>query len=254
VTFATRALLFLAALAGGALNAVAGGGSFVAFPALLFAGVPPVPANATNTIGLWPASLASAVAYRHELREVRRELPPLGGAALVGGFAGSLLLLHTPDRTFVLLIPFLLLFATLIFTFGPTVAGRLASGARVPLPLAVAAQVAISIYGGYFGGGMGIMMLSVLTLLGMQNIHRMNAIKNLLAVLINGAAVVTFVVAGTVRWSAGIGMVLGGLMGGYGAASVARRLEPAHVRAVVLFVAWAMTAYFFAKTYILPAG
>ena len=118
MSVATFALLFVAAAIGGAINSVAGGGSFVAFPALLFAGVPAVPANATNTIALWPGSVASAVAYRRELRDVRRELVPLGAASLAGGLAGSLLLLRTSDHTFVLLIPWLLLFATGLFSFG----------------------------------------------------------------------------------------------------------------------------------------
>jgi len=123
VTIATGVLLFFAAVIGGAINSVAGGGSFVAFPALLFAGVAPVPANATNTIALWPGSIASVVAYRRELGDVKRELLPLGVAALVGGLAGSLLLLRTSESTFVLLIPWLLLFAAALFTFGGAVAG-----------------------------------------------------------------------------------------------------------------------------------
>ena len=114
MSIATGVLLFFAAAIGGGLNSVAGGGSFVAFPALLFAGVPPVPANATNTIALWPGAVASAVAYRRELSDARREALPLGVAALIGGLAGSLLLLHTAESTFVLLIPWLLLFATVL--------------------------------------------------------------------------------------------------------------------------------------------
>jgi len=249
VTPATGVLLFLAAVAGGALNSVAGGGSFVAFPALLFAGVPAVPANATNTIALWPGSLASAVAYRRELGEVRSFLVPLGGAALAGGLAGSLLLLHTSESTFVMLIPWLLLFATMLFSFGGTVARRLTGGAKAPLPLAVVAQLLISVYGGYFGGGMGIMMLAVLTLLGMTNIHRMNALKNSLGTLINGVAVVAFVVAGAVRWAPGVVMIAGGITGGYAGAAIARRVNPKHVRSLVLVIAWGMTGYFFWKTY-----
>jgi hypothetical protein len=228
LTPATGVLLFFAAVAGGAINSVAGGGSFVSFPALLFAGVAPVPANATNTIALWPGSLASILAYRRELGDVKRELLPLAIAAFIGGLAGSLLLLHTPESTFVLLIPWLLLFATVLFTFGGAVSRRLTHGARAPLGVAAVVQLAISVYGGYFGGGMGIMMLAVLTLLGMTHIHRMNALKNILGALINGVAVVAFVIAG---------------------AAIARRVSPKYVRWVVMVIAWSMTAYFFFKTY-----
>jgi uncharacterized membrane protein YfcA len=251
VTFGTGVLLFFAAVAGGAINSVAGGGSFVAFPALLFAGVPPVPANATNTIALWPGALASVLAYRREMSEVRRELLPLGVAALAGGLAGSLLLLRTQESTFVLLIPWLLLFATLLFTFGGAAARKLRRGSGAPAPLAVAvgAQLVISVYGGYFGGGMGIMMLAVLTLLGLTQIHQMNALKNVLGALINGVAVVAFIVAGAVRWAPAVFMIAGGITGGYAGAAVARRVSPKYVRGLVMAIAWGMTAYFFVKTY-----
>ncbi len=249
LSLTTGVLLFFAAVAGGAINSVAGGGSFVAFPALLFAGVPPVPANATNTIALWPGSLASVLAYRRELGDVKRELLPLAVAALLGGLAGSLLLLHTSESTFVLLIPWLLLFATVLFTFGGAVARKLTHGARAPLAVAVVAQLAISVYGGYFGGGMGIMMLAVLTLLGMTHIHRMNALKNVLGALINGVAVVAFVIAGAVRWAPGVVMIAGGITGGYAGAAIARRVSPRYVRWVVMVIAWGMTTYFFVKTY-----
>ena len=249
LSLATGVLLFFAAMAGGAINSVAGGGSFVAFPALLFAGVPAVPANATNTIALWPGSLASVLAYRRELGDVKRELFPLAIAALLGGLAGSLLLLRTPESTFVLLIPWLLLFATLLFTFGGAVARKITRGARAPLGLAAVVQLAISVYGGYFGGGMGIMMLAVLTLLGMTHIHRMNALKNVLGALINGVAVVAFVIAGAVRWAPGIVMIAGGITGGYAGAAIARRVSPKYVRWIVMGIAWGMTTYFFVKTY-----
>jgi uncharacterized membrane protein YfcA len=249
MTFATGAFLLMAAAIGGAINSVAGGGSFVAFPALLFAGVPAVPANATNTIALWPGTLASAVAYRRELRDVRRELLPLGAAGLLGGLAGSLLLLRTSDRTFVLLIPWLLLFATVLFSFGGAIAQPFARGARTSLGLAMAAQLSISVYGGYFGGGMGIMVLAILSLLGMTDIHRMNALKTVLATLVNGVAVIAFVSAGAVVWKPGVVMIVGGAAGGYAGAAIARRVDPKQVRRLVLLVAWGMTAYFFARTY-----
>ncbi len=247
---ATAALLFAAALAGGAINSVAGGGSFVAFPALLFAGVPPVPANATNTIALWPGTLASAVAYRRELKDVQRELVLLGAASVAGGLAGALLLLRTSERTFVAVIPWLLLFAALLFSFGGSVAKRLRGDARLPPGVAVFAQLAISVYGGYFGGGMGIVMLAILTLLGLSDIHRMNALKTVLASLVNGVAVAAFVAAGAVRWAPAIVMSAGGIAGGYAGAALARRVDPGRVRRLVLVVAWAMVAYFFARPHL----
>jgi uncharacterized membrane protein YfcA len=249
VSIATLALLFVAAAAGGAINSVAGGGSFVAFPALLFAGVPAVPANATNTIALWPGTLASCFAYRTELAAVRRELVPLGIAGFVGGLGGALLLLHTSDHTFVLLIPWLLLFATALFTFGGAITRRLGGGAKTSLAVAVTVQLFTSVYGGYFGGGLGIITLALLAVIGMTNIHEMNALKAALGTLVNGIAVVAFVLAGEVQWGPGAVMIVGGIVGGYAGAAAARRVEPKQVRRLVLVVAWAMTIYFFAKTY-----
>jgi uncharacterized protein len=247
VAFATGTFLFLAAALGGAINSVAGGGSFVAFPALLFAGAAPIPANATNTIALFPGSAASAVAYRRELRDVRRELVPLGAAATIGGVAGSAMLLRTPEHAFVLLIPWLLLFATGLFSFGGAVAGRVR--AQVPVSVAAVVQLVIGIYGGYFGGGMGIMMLAVLSLMGMTDIHRMNALKTVLSALANGVAVVAFIAAGAVDWGRGVVMIAGGVLGGYAGAAIARRVDAKQVRLLVLAIAWTMTAYFFWRTY-----
>jgi uncharacterized membrane protein YfcA len=241
--------LFFAAAIGGAINSVAGGGSFVVFPALLFAGVPAVSANATNTVALWPGSAASALAYRRELRDVRSELVPLGAAALVGGLSGSILLLRTSESAFVLLIPWLLLFATVLFSFGGAIRKRMPA-APAPLWVGVVAQFCISIYGGYFGGGMGIMMLAVLTLLGMRDIHRMNAVKTVLATLVNGVAVVAFVLARAVDWRPGTVMIVGGIAGGYAGAAIARGLDPRYVSWLVLVTAWTMTAYFFVRTYV----
>jgi uncharacterized membrane protein YfcA len=248
VSPAIGAFLFFAAVVGGAINSVAGGGSFVAFPALLFAGATPISANATNSVALWPGSAASAIAYRRELREVRKELVPLSIAALIGGICGSVLLLRTPEHAFVLLIPWLLLCATLLFSFGGALGAR-ARGTKVPLPVAVGAQLVISVYGGYFGGGMGIMMLAVLSLLGMTDIHRMNALKTVLATLVNGVAVVAFTVAGAVDWTRGSVMIAGGITGGYAGAAIARRVDAKHVRWVVMALAWTMTVYFFVTTY-----
>jgi uncharacterized membrane protein YfcA len=253
MSIATAIMLLFAAALGSAINSVAGGGSFIAFPALLFAGVPAVPANATNSVALWPGSVASAFAYRRELRAVRRELVPLSVAGFVGGAVGSVLLLRTSESAFVAMVPWLLFFAAVLFTFGSPLARRL--GARMggggggSLAAAVVAQLFVSVYGGYFGGGMGIMMLAILSVLGMTDMHKMNAMKTVLGALVNGVAVVAFIVAGAVAWVPGLVMVVGGTMGGYAGAAAARKVDAKHVRRIVLVVAWSMTLYFFIRTY-----
>jgi uncharacterized protein len=268
MTIFSAALLFLAALLAGTMNSVAGGGSFFSFPALLFTGVPPIPANATNTVAVWPGSVASAIAYRNELCVPRWLMVILGCSSLAGGLLGALLLLHTPEKTFVKLLPFLLLLATLLFAFSGRITRYLRGhfGRRVNAanPEQAAAegpvvggwmtvlgvgllQLVIATYGGYFGGGIGIMMLATLSLLGMENIHMMNALKTLLASLINGVAVITFILAGAVLWPQAVLMITGAIIGGYGGAYYARRLDPRFVRGFVISVGCAMTVYFFLK-------
>jgi uncharacterized membrane protein YfcA len=251
MTYLTLVFLFFAAALGGALNSVAGGGSFIAFPALLFAGIPPVMANATNTVALWPAGLASAFAYRKELAGSRSTLVVLSVASFVGGLGGAVLLLKTRESTFVRLLPWLLLVATVLFTAGGKLTARLRTATISPRALGVVAvaQTVIAVYGGYFGGGMGILMLAALALVGMTNIHAMNALKTILGAVINGVAVVAFILAHAVAWRPGSVMVAGGILGGYVGASFARRVSPARVRTFVGVVAWVMTAYFFARGY-----
>lgn len=244
---ATWAVLGSAGAVAGAINSVAGGGSFVAFPTLLFVGVAPVAANATNTVALWPASVASAVAYRRELRSTEG-LVPLGVAAAAGGLGGSILLLRTSETAFVLLIPWLLLFASALLSFGDSIRKRFVRS-RAPMWVAIVAQLIIGVYGGYFGGGIGIMMLALLSLIGATDIHRMNAVKTVLAALINGVAVITFVVARAVDWVPCLVMLAGGVGGGYAGAAIARRIDAKYVRALIVTVAWAMTAFFFVRTY-----
>ncbi len=256
MTLPQAAALFVAAILGGGLNAVAGGGSFITFPTLIFTGVPGITASETNTVALWPGSLASTGAYRRELRAARPALLiALGGASLTGGVVGALWLLHTPPQTFERLIPFLLLIATLLFTFSKPLTTRLrALGGGKDSPLTrrslagiVLLQFVVAVYGGFFGGGIGILMLALLGMLGLDNIHTMNALKTLLAVCINGMAVATFVVAGAVLWPQAIVMVVGAVMGGYGMAAFARRINPMLVRRFVVFVGFSLTLYFFLR-------
>ncbi|MSO45329.1 MAG: sulfite exporter TauE/SafE family protein [Acidobacteria bacterium] len=236
--------LFIAALLGGALNSVAGGGSFLTLPALMVSGVSPVAANATSTLAMWPGAIASAVAYRREMTAAGRWLAVLGGVSLSGGLIGAVLLLRTSDTTFLRLLPWLMLMAAATFTFGNRLprATYARAGAVVVL-----LQLAISIYGGYFGGGMGIMMLATMTLAGMTEIHGMNGLKSLLAVAINGVAIVAFAINGAIVWRPGLIMVAGSIAGGYAGASLARRIDQRWVRGFVILIGWTMTIYFFAR-------
>jgi uncharacterized membrane protein YfcA len=250
----TAIFLFFAGALGGALNAVAGGGSFIAFPALLFSGVPPIMANATNTVALWAGVSASSGAYRKHLDLSRRVMIPLAVTSVIGGVAGACLLLHTPAQTFLRILPWLLLGATLLFMFGSRLArgsgGSLARDASSS-KLAVAAlfELVVAVYGGYFGGGMGILNLAMLAALGMTDIHAMNALKVVLGGIINGIAVITFVLAGAVAWKQGSVMIAGALCGGYLGAHQAQKLPAAWIRGFVIAVGSAMTVYFFWKGY-----
>jgi uncharacterized protein len=249
--------LFLAAALGGALNAVAGGGSFLTLPALIVAGVSPVVANATSTLALWPASVSSTVAYRSELRSSRGWLLVLGGTSVAGGLAGAMLLVRTSDASFLRLLPWLMLLAAVTFTFGNTLrpSPKAAAGHRFvhgaswhPAMIGVVVfQFVIATYGGYFGGGMGIMMLATMALSGMTNIHEMNGLKSFLGVSINGVALATFIISGAISWRYGLAMAVGATLGGYLTASFARRIDARYVRAFVIVVGWMMTAYFFWK-------
>ena len=251
-------VLFLAAALGGALNAVAGGGSFLTLPALIVAGVPAVIANATSTLALWPASVSSTLAYRRELRSSRQWLVVLGVTSIVGGLAGAVLLVRTSNDAFLRLLPWLMLVAAATFTFGQklrpasTAAGLshpFEHGAawRPALVGVVVMQFLTATYGGYFGGGMGIMMLATMALAGMTNIHEMNGLKSFLGVAINGFALATFIITGTISWRYGLAMAVGATLGGYLTASLARTIDPRYVRWFVIAVGWIMTVYFFVR-------
>jgi uncharacterized protein len=247
-------LLFAAAVVAGGVNSVAGGGTFFSFPALLAAGVPAVPANATNAVALWPGSAASVWAYRRELATQGQNLVLFSVISVLGGIIGGALLLITSNETFEVLLPYLLLFATLIFTFSGPVTRRLRAHrepAARPSPLRALGvpllQLATAIYGGFFGGGIGILMLATLAIMGMENIHEMNSIKTLLATLINGAAVVLFVLRGAVFWPEALIMIVGATVGGYVGAAVARQIEPRYVRRFVIICGFALSLYYFVE-------
>ncbi len=250
----TILFLFFAGALGGALNSVAGGGSFIAFPALLFSGVPPIPANATNTIALWSGQAASGGAYRKRLDVPRRVMIPLFSASLVGGLAGAFLLLKTPSHTFMRVLPWMTLGATLLFAFGRKLArGRTSVIEHETTTAALAGatlfQLGVAVYGGYFGGGMGIVMLAMLATLGMTDIHAMNALKSVMGFVINGVAVVMFIVFRAVYWKHGIVMIVGGIAGGWLGAHYAMKMPQVWVRWFVVLVGAGMTVYFFWKSY-----
>lgn len=246
--------LFFAGALGGAINAVAGGGSFVAFPALMFTGVPPVSANATNTLALWVGVTASGGAYRNRLSISRRVMIPLIVTSVIGGLAGAFLLIKTPAQTFLKVMPWLMLGATLLFAFGKHLTGRIAAGissdaSRGAIAGASVFELVVAVYGGYFGGGIGIMNLAMLAAMGMTDIHDMNALKVLLGGAINGVATVTFVITGAIVWPQAIVMTVGAILGGYFAAHYAQKLPQSWIRAFVILVGAAMTVYFFVLGY-----
>ena len=246
--------LFFAAIIAGTLNAVAGGGTFLSFPALLATGVPAVEANATNTVALWPGLAASTGAYLKRLSVPQRLLVPLLLTSVVGGLAGSLLLLRTPQRVFMQLIPWLLLGGTLLFAFGNKIralAGKshfvddLAKLSWRAITLASVAELLVAIYGGYFGAGIGFMLLGMLAALGIRDIHAMGAIRTLLSVVINAAAVLTFILAGAVFWGHCLVMIAGSMAGGWFGAHYAQKADPQKIRRIVIAIGVAMTAYYF---------
>lgn len=246
--------LFVAGILGGALNAVAGGGSFIAFPALLFTGVPPIPANATNTIALWTGVTASGGAFRERLDTPRRVMAPLLVTSFIGGIAGALLLLKTPAHTFMQVLPWLMGGATLLFVFGKKLAGNRGSsvGHEATTAAIVGASIFelfVAIYGGYFGGGVGIVNLAMLAAVGMTDIHEMNALKSVLGMAINGVAVIVFVVRRAVFWPQAVVMIAGAIVGGYFGAHYSMRLPQQWVRRFVIAVGAGMTVYFFVKAY-----
>jgi uncharacterized protein len=251
-------LVFASFLAGG-LNAMAGGGSFLSFPALLGLGVLPIQANATNTVALWPGQFTSIAAYWQDLKANIRLLVPVCSAALLGGVIGAIVLLHTGQATFLHLVPWLLLLAAGLFAAsGPVSAWlrrsrvRFADGktnqepSLVPLWLGV---VAVSFYIGYFGAGAGFLLMSVLAVFGIQNINQVNALKVIATTMANGIAVVTFIVEKQILWKYCLLMMIAAAAGGYLGARYSRGLNPRFMRGLVVGIGLSMAAWFFWKQY-----
>lgn len=240
------ALTGAAAFAAGVLNAIAGGGSFLTFPALVFAGVPPVAANATSAMAVSPGYLGSALGFRPELRSLPAPLlwREVGLAAL-GGLLGAGLLLITPARVFAGIVPWLLLLATVLFALGPSIAGLSggAGHARWRLP----GLLAVSIYGGYFNGGLGILLMALYTLTGEPRLNTVNALKNLNSFVLSLLSVVAFAAAGAIVWPQAVWMMLWATAGGWAGARLARRLPTRWVRLLVIATGLIMSGVFFVR-------
>lgn len=246
-------LLIASAVLAGAINTLAGGGTLLTFPALLqFGALSAVTANATSTVALVSGSLAGAWGYRRELGDARWWLRALFLPSLAGGLLGAWLMVYFPD-SFERAVPWLLLTASLLFLFQPAIARRFPPhpepGRRRwwSLPLVVAFQFLVAVYGGYFGAGIGILMISSLSLMGVGDIHRINAVKTLLAAVINGVSIVLFVAYGVVEWRLALPMAVGAILGGYGGARLARRLPRWLVRWFVIAVGLTLAGYYFVK-------
>jgi uncharacterized membrane protein YfcA len=239
---------FAAAFVAGAINSVAGGGTLVTFPALIWIGLPSVTANATSTVAIWPGSLGSMWGYRRELMGLTSQSYVLIVPSAAGGIIGAVLLRLTPAHVFDRLVPLLILFATFLFMLQEPVQRLIRrgtadahAGAKSWVIGAIIFQLFVALYGGYFGAGIGILMLAALGILGYTDIHQMNGLKTLLALAINGVAALYFISMGMVRWPEAIIMAVGAIVGGYGGAGVARKIGPTGVRRIVVIVGFGMT-------------
>ena len=252
-------LLLSAAFAAGVLNAIAGGGSFLTFPALVYTGVPPIEANASSAVAVSPGYLGSTLGFRAELATLpRATLWREGLVCAMGGVLGALLLLWTPAQVFSALVPWLLLFATAVFAAGPWLLSRLRArrgdhgeaqggdpaGTAAPRLLGLAA---VAVYGGYFNGGLGILLMALYALVGESQLNRANALKNLNSLLLSLLSVVAFAWAGAVQWPQALGMAVAATLGGFAGAHVARRLPAPVLRAVVITTGLVMAVLFFAR-------
>jgi uncharacterized membrane protein YfcA len=242
--------LFGAGLLAGAMNALAGGGSFVTLPALIASGVPSVAANASSTVALWPGGAASAWTYHTGFRPVCGVAPrPMLAATFAGGLAGSLLLLSTPSSAFDTILPWLLLLATLALAFGRRLGAKPQARPRGRAWFVLIVQFALGLYGGYFGGAVGLMMLAVWSLFGASDTKALNGARTLLVSTANTVAVLAFILARAVWWPETLAMLIGGLFGGIGGARLGRIAPPRLTRRFTLCWTTAITCLFFLRAY-----
>jgi uncharacterized membrane protein YfcA len=250
-------LLFAAGLVAGMLNSLAGGGSFIVFPALLAVGIPPVIANATNTYAALPGYMSGAWGYWKDLMTVRDRLLVYTIISAVFGFAGAELLLHVSDEAFSRIVAWLMLFAVLLFAFGGTINGfvqRHAGEARhmkaAGAVLLLALLAAIAVYGGFFNAGLGILLLAFLALAGLTDIHAMNGLKLWMSSIVAIVAVIRFAISGSIDWYHGSVTLVGVVIGGYAAARLAHRIPQKLIRALVIVYGLGLTVWFFYDAYV----
>ncbi len=241
-------LLTTAAVAGSALNAIAGGGSFFTFPALIFTGVPILNANATSTIALWPGAISSAYTYRNKLQVKRSLLIAFTIISIIGSIAGTILLLITPPNVLKMLLPYLMLSATLLLIFKNRIVNNKWLPANASNTTAVITlQFFIAAYGGYFGGGLGILMLAAFSLIGFADLQQMNALKSYLGAFINGIAVMIFVFMKEIFWSQALVMVSAAILGGYLGAYMGTHISQKYLHWFIIGVGIFFTIYFFVR-------
>ncbi|MDB9729527.1 sulfite exporter TauE/SafE family protein [Amylibacter sp.] len=242
-------LLITASFFAGIINSIAGGGSFLTFPALVFAGVPTIAANATSAVAVFPGYLSGALGFAKELKAFpKSKFLLLIFLSISGGILGSILLLITPEVVFSFIIPWLLGFATLLFAFGNYVSKLAEKTSDKNGFKSNIATLLVCIYGGYFNGGLGIVLLALFSTLGMRDIHLMNGLKNIMSFALSAASVVTFAIAGIVFWKYAIIMMIAATIGGYFGVIVARKLSKSIIRIIIVIIGTIMTFIFFIKT------
>lgn len=242
-------VLALAALVAGGMNSVAGGGTFFTFPAMVWAGLPPIAANATSAVVQWPGYVAGTAAFRRELWSARRGLPAMSLAALAGGLTGALLLLVIPAAAFDRAVPFLILLATLLFAAGSKLVKLQGDGGGAPSARLLLGQFCVTAYGGFFGGGLGIMLLALYAFAGMHDMNRMNGLKSWASALVSAISVVAFVAAGIIDWRAALVMIPACIVGSWLGARWSRRLPLVWLKRLVVAVGLSLSAVFFVRAW-----
>lgn len=252
------AALVAAGCLAGLMNSIAGGGTLVTFPTLIVLGIPSIPANATSTIALLPAAIASAIGYRNKIRSVSRWLTVFAPVSLLGGLIGGILLVQTPTRVFDWLVPFLILFATILFMAHSSftrfsgmhaATGRGVRPSRTVLLGGALFQFAVAVYGGYFGAGIGILMLASLGMMGFEDVHEMNGLKVILGFLINVVAALYFIASDLVYWPAAGITACGTIVGGYAGARFAQKVPQQRVRAFITAIGLIISAIMFYRQF-----